>query len=547
MKNFLLVLRKKSIKFSFVTITTFLLATFFFISIAPLAIFGAEKSAGAIYLNYAKDSGEQVGFLPNTVGGLSMLIVGAIPDTSAAGQGGGLGEYKGGAIQALASYSDAMYSKQPASFIVWAQDQYYQMRGGMSFAAMAATIPNPNDTANYAPGVGYNLLQPIIGLWEYSRNIVYGVYIIILIVLAFVIMLRRPLGGQELVTIANSLPSLIVSIVLVTFSYPICGLFIDAVYLGSNLAYNSLITNPNAPGYGITTTVVPQNEIGKIDLHATPVPIQQVLQPDDPQMSIWSIMNLSGSGICNRVDIFTGGTSQDCQFKYIVPNEAQNNFLGQVINKVIQVATNTAGGQTATSILIELILALAIFQTALKLFFSILNSYLTLSLYPVIAPFVFLGAALPNNLNKTLDGFFKTLGAASLNLIAIYTCFLLLVIFGQSAANNSSGLRDGINQAGQIKWIPPLLGYSSQQISDANSLQNSPDNTNGGNIITSILIFGLYMAIPNISEMIKKFLEVSSPFQQLAQTKGDIVGVGKQALGAVGTGAKMIGGKLFPG
>lgn len=542
MKNILLVLRNKSRHFSFVTITTFLLATFFFISIAPLAIFGAEKSAGAIYLNYAKDSGEQVGFLPNTVAGLSMLIVGAIPDTAPAPAG--KGEYKGGAIQALASYSDAMYSKQPASFIVWAQDQYYQMRGGMSFAAMAATIPNPNDTTNYSPGVGYNLLQPIIGLWEYSRNIVYGVYIIILIVLAFVIMLRRPLGGQELVTIANSLPSLIVSIVLVTFSYPICGLFIDAVYLGSNLAYNVLFASETSPGYTITTTVVPQDETGSMNLSVTPVNIKQVLQPDDPQMSIWSIMNLSGSGICNRADIFTGNTSQDCRFNFIIPKEATNNFLGQVINKVVNLIDSTAGGQAATSILIELILALAIFQTALKLFFSILNSYLTLSLYPIIAPFVFLGAALPNNLNKTLDGFFKTLGAASLNLIAIYACFLLLVIFGQSAANNSSGLQPGINEAGQIKWIPPLLGYSTKQISDANSLQNG---TNGGNIITSILVFGLYMAIPNISEMIKKFLEVSSPFQQLAQTKGDIVGVGRQALGAVGTGAKMIGGRLFPG
>jgi hypothetical protein len=61
------------------------------------------------------------------------------------------------------------------------------------------------------------------------------------------------------------------------------------------------------------------------------------------------------------------------------------------------------------------------------------------------------------------------------------------------------------------------------------------------------MIFGLYMAIPNISEMIKKLLEVTSPFQQLSQTKGDVMNVGKQALGAVGTGVKVIGGKLFPG
>jgi hypothetical protein len=255
-------------------------------------------------------------------------------------------------------------------------------------------------------------------------------------------------------------------------------------------------------------------------------------------------MNLSGAGICGNLDtnLTPSGNStlSPCNFSFIVPKEANSNFLGGVINSIIK-ATASPLGQGAESVLIELILALAMFQTALKLFFSILNSYLTLSLYPIVAPFVFLGAALPNNLNKTLDGFFKTLGAATLNLVVIYACFLLLVIFGQSAAGSTTnGLSDGINQAGQIKWIPPLLGYNTKQISDANSLQN-----NGANIITSIMIFGLYMAIPNISEMIKKFLEVSSPFQQLAQTKGDMLNVGKQAIGVVGTGVKAVTGPLF--
>jgi hypothetical protein len=537
----------------------------FFVSVAPLTILGAEKSAGQIYLNNATDTGEQVGFLPNTVTGLTMLIVGAVPDSSSAttsSSGNTYQEYKGGALQALSSYSDAMYSNQPASFIVWAQDQYYQVRGATSFAAMAATIPNPNDSSNYSPGIGYNLLQPVMGLSNYARNIVYGVYIVIMIVLAFVIMLRRPLGGQELVTIANSLPSLIISIVLVTFSYPICGLFIDGVYIGSNLAYNILFVAEGSPGESLTRQVVKQDELGDIartnnpttgEIEIEKIDIQNVLQPDDPQMSIWSIMNLSGSGICNNPGIFpegalgSGSSEEQCQVGFIIPKEATNNFLGKVVNNIAgQLDTTIA--QKGASVLIELILALAIFQTALKLFFSILNSYLTLSLYPIIAPFVFLGAALPNNLNKTLDSFFKTLGAAALNLIAIYACFLLLVLFGQTASSVDASkqyiLDDNFKEAGQIKWVPPLLGYNTQQISDLNSLQNGE---NGGNIITTILIFGLYMAIPNISEMIKKMLEVASPFQQLAQTKGDVLNVGKQAMGVVGSGVKMITSTKLPG
>jgi hypothetical protein len=561
MKNFLKLLAKKAKRFSFVTIITFMLGMFFFMSIAPLTITGATtedtRSPGAIYLNYSGENGVQEGFVPNIMEALLMSVVGSPSRTSNTTADGSGITYKGGAMQALSSYSEVFYDEQPASFVVWAQDQYYQIRSGVSFSAMAAQ-PNPNETSNYAPGIGSNVLTPIIGLWEYSRNLVYGVYIIILIVIAFLILLRRPLGGQEVITIANSLPSLVISIILVAFSYPICGVFIDVVYLGSNLAYNVLYEGNASPGKELETPVTKYDENGN-KIAGEEVDIKMALQPDDPQMSIWTIMNLSGANICNR-NAWTSGLTTDkinqteCSFSFIIPKQASNMLLGGVVDKVITGIGDSGLGKFATSILIELILALAMFQTALKLFLNLLNSYLTLSIYPVIAPWVFLSAAIPNNLGKTLNGFFKTLGAASLNLVVIYACFLILVLFGQSAKDNNNGmfgtgegnhLGDAFNQAGQLQWTPPLLGYSSQQIFDANSLQNG---ANGGNIITSLLIFGLYMAIPNVSEMIKKFLEVASPFQAMTKsTVGDITNYGKQAAGAIGSGIGAItgNGKLF--
>ena len=117
------------------------------------------------------------------------------------------------------------------------------------------------------------------------------------------------------------------------------------------------------------------------------------------------------------------------------------------------------------------------------------------------------------------------------------------MILGQSSAGAGSGLTSKFNSAGQISWAPPLLGYSNQQIFDGNSLQN-----NGGNIITSLLLFGLYMSIPNVSEMIKKFLEVASPFKEsMTKTGGDVTDVGKRALGYAGSGIAAISGKIFGG
>jgi hypothetical protein len=437
----------------------------------------------------------------------------------------------GGAVFEVAKLSDTLYQMQPASFIVWAQDQYYQVREGVSFTALAA---DPQDTTYYSPGIGYNILQPVLGLWQWSRNIVYGFYIIILIAIAFLILLRQPMGGQEIVTIANSIPSVIISMVLVTFSYALCGLFIDAIYLGSNVVYNFLFTSQGAPGYELVNPSagdaiqVPKWTIHGVNNSDT-TDIKNVLQPDDPQMSIWNIFSLTKVNVCNTLNSPT-----KCSFSYLVPKAAQNNIIGQTIATVLSLADQVNVGNA----LIELILALAVFQTAFKLFFILLNNYLVLSFYPVIAPFIFLGAALPSNTNKTLNDFFKTLGGASLSFIVLYALFLLLVIFGYSAADSSTQLGGAFNQAGQIKWVPPLLGYTEEQIFGATTINN-----NGYNVITSLLVFGLYMATPNVLEMVKKFLEVNSPFQALSQTSKDITDVGKKAVGTVSTITSLLSGR----
>jgi len=536
--------------FPFVSVITFFLATFFFLTIAPLNAFGAlqEKSPLDVYtLNY--NQGKWDGWMDSVVKSMSEYIAGpkqgSLSSTDIDTEEGDTSQMivpyvaQGGAIYEIAKVTDTFYEMPPASFIVWAQDQYYQVREGVSFTALAS---DPQDTSSYAPGIGYNILQPVMGLWQWSRNIVYGFYIVILIAIAFLIILRRPMGGQEIVTIANSIPSVIISLVLVTFSYALCGIFIDAIYLGTNVVYSFLVGAPNAPGHELVEPTA--DETGVIP---TPVQIYKwsaggrttsesvdlanVLQPDDPQMSIWNIFALTKVNVCNTL---FGEGQKTCSFGYLVPAAAQNNIIGQSLAQMLGFADKIKVGNA----LIELILALAVFQTAFKLFTMLLKDYLLLSFYPVIAPFIFLGAALPSNTNKTLGDFFKTMGGASLTFITVYAMFLLLIVFGYSSADSTTQLGPAFSQAGQIKWVPPLLGYTQEQIFDATTLNN-----NGYNIITSILVFGLYMAIPNAVDFMKKALEVASPFQVLQKTGTDITGVGKKALGTVQTLASLYSGK----
>jgi hypothetical protein len=87
---------------------------------------------------------------------------------------------------------------------------------------------------------GYESLMQsgISPLWNQMRNIAYVFFIVIMIVIGFMIMFRSKLGGQTMVSIGNTIPSVIVSLILVTFSFAIAGVIIDFGGVIVNLLYN---------------------------------------------------------------------------------------------------------------------------------------------------------------------------------------------------------------------------------------------------------------------------------------------------------------------
>ena len=87
---------------------------------------------------------------------------------------------------------------------------------------------------------GYDSLMEsgIAPLWANIRNIAYVFFVIIMIVVGFMIMFRSKIGGQLVVSLGNTIPNVIVSLVLVTFSFAIAGLIIDMGGVVLSLLYN---------------------------------------------------------------------------------------------------------------------------------------------------------------------------------------------------------------------------------------------------------------------------------------------------------------------
>ena len=96
--------------------------------------------------------------------------------------------------------------------------------------------------ANSVYASGYDDLERtnIVDLWSATRNIAYVFYVVIMIVIGFMIMFRNKIGGQVMVTLGNSIPKLILSLLLVTFSFAIIGIIIDIGGMIRNVIANLL-------------------------------------------------------------------------------------------------------------------------------------------------------------------------------------------------------------------------------------------------------------------------------------------------------------------
>ncbi len=92
-------------------------------------------------------------------------------------------------------------------------------------------IPNYDQSSAgiYAQDSGYDQLMGsgIVDLWRLARNIAYMFFVVVFIIAGFMIMFRHKLGGQTMVTVYNTLPSIVVGLILVTFSFAIVGFIID--------------------------------------------------------------------------------------------------------------------------------------------------------------------------------------------------------------------------------------------------------------------------------------------------------------------------------
>lgn len=316
-------------------------------------------------------------------------------------------------------------------------------------------------------GNGFDSIKPLLKIWLIFRNLTYMIFVIAFILVGLAIMLRIKIDPRTVMSVENQIPKLIIGLIMVTLSFPIAGLLIDTMWLGTYASIN--ILDPNSE---ITNKI---NESPWNFFSNT--------------LGFWTLPSSVGSNIFNITQDTLGplGSGNQCL-----------SFSWYSLKCITDVVASTIGG-LFVGILGYLIVLIALMITLVRLWFTLLKAYISVLLHIVIAPFWILTGISPSGKPGFGGWLIEIISNLSVFPATIFV-ILLAKLFSESFGKNVSPASP---------FSPPLIG-----IPNADS-------------IGSLIAFGFILLTPTLLDKIRKAIgAIEFDTKAIAGGVGVATGVG---------------------
>lgn len=247
-----------------------------------------------------------------------------------------------------------------------------------------------------AQGLGFAALDPILETWKQFRNLAYLFFVVIFLIIGFMIMFRTKVG-QAAITAQQAIPSVIVAMLAVTFSYAIAGFLIDLMYV---LMY--MLAGFFAEG----SDIVSKNIFGLVGL------------------------------------MFKGTTG------------ATQNAIEQFMEDALNIGFVGEALAWMSSLLGTMIVGLAILFSTFKIFFELVKSYVSVIIQIIFSPIILMMGAFPGK-----NVFFKWVKDLTGNLILWPVVLLCILVQRMLTApiRALQGTGDTLDAAFGGGFMPPFL------------------------------------------------------------------------------------------
>ncbi len=349
--------------------------------------------------------------------------------------------------------------------------------GGVTYL-MAGMIKNPPATSSryvakvirdsrFSPdpvyaqgfGIGFGALDPILETWAAFRDIAYFLLTVMFLVTGLLIIFRKKVSGNVAVSVQNALPRLVITLILITFSYAIAGFVVDLMFWGVYFTIFIFSTLFESSPYG--------DSLAQFAL----------------DKSIFHIFFgfLTSGGVTNvadaLADIVIKGVKEAIPIIDDIPDPV--GLFGWIIQSIF-----------------VLIIGIAMLIQVFRVFFQLLMSYAGFVINVVLSPFILLQGAWPGK-NPFQKWFMNLLAGLAPFVVVIFMLFMAFVLAGVNTPDEIGYKPNNPDQTGLR--LPLIL---TQDFNPA--------------AMMGVLSLGFIMLLPEAVKMTKDFLGVKGgPFDEL--------------------------------
>lgn len=263
-------------------------------------------------------------------------------------------------------------------------------------------------------GEGFKFLRDNVGLeqvWMMFRDIAYSGFVVVIMISGFAIMFRSKLSGGTTVSVLNTLPRIMLGLILVTFSFAIVGFIMDVSKLLMYVIWQYM--DGRLGGY---------ISVGLSGLLGTFKDAFTASYPTGSADFTAGILKIAGAIAVLYSDMDTG-----------IPGAESAADLALNVAKAVSSGLLLWG---IIDLLKVIVVAIVCIYAALRLFMTIILTYLKLFVEVILGPLYILLGTLPGN-SGTISSWIRRVAAHCLTFVLIFLIINLTRYIGLSSTDTS--------------------------------------------------------------------------------------------------------------
>ncbi|MCR4326909.1 MAG: hypothetical protein NUV52_04640, partial [Candidatus Roizmanbacteria bacterium] len=331
----------------------------------------------------------------------------------------------------------------------------------------------------YAQGITFSRLSPIYDIWKALRDLSFAALSIILLFDGFIIMFRQKINPQTVAKIENTIPNIIITMILIAFSLPMAAFIIDLMYVAI-AAGIGLIGTAVGAGSGNSQSVA--TSVQNYTTGGFGTLFSETFRLTGPFWDTYgqSIAGgtIGGGGVAGLIIAASAvsGTSL-----LMIPLALIGGSL---------IGAGTSGQElsfmTALSPIFMLLMLIYLLFLVFRLFFILLSCYIQILTSIIFAPVLLLWNAMPGqeSFSSWWRGIVGNCLAFVITALMLYTGWAI----NWQIANN----------ANTPFWSAPFVSFSGSPVSQ---------------LIVGLISIGIAQLIPDMIKKTKELLKAKPAFQ----------------------------------